>query len=358
MSRDLVIVEPDLEIGLEQNKLVLRRQGKVIRHCRLQDLDQLILMGRQELTAAARHKLLQSGIEVVMMTAKGRYLGRMGNHLSRNGPLRLAQYKTCSQPESALELAKSCIRGKINNQRRLLLQRQRRVESDKITQALADMRRMLVQLDQATGIESLMGHEGHAAARYFAVLPELIQVTGFEMQGRSRRPPRDRVNAALSFGYTILTNLLETCVLRAGLDPYLGFLHQARHGLPALVLDLVEEFRPVLVDSLILSLINRGQLQTGDFYQPQDAELATEILTRESEDPLPAAEPDPRPAVYLNETGRRIFFQAWYERLNSTVLYTPLNKQFSFRDIVQHQVWHLARVLMDEDPHYLPFVQR
>lgn len=355
MGRDLVVVEPDLEIGLEKEMLILRRQGTVIRRSRLQDLEQLILLGRQELTAAARQTLLRQGIDVVFLTGHGQFLGRLQGRLSANGPLRLAQYRVCAQPEAALGLAKAIVHGKVTNQRRLLLRQQREYQRDDIAGALAGMRRMLALIEGVTEIPQLMGVEGQAAACYFGIFGALIRQPDIHMQGRSRRPPRDPVNAALSFGYSILTRLVETTVHQVGLDPYLGFLHQPRQGLPALVLDLVEEFRPVLVDSLILRLFNRSQLQAGDFHHPKAAELAEQIFY---EGETPDAQPDLRPPVYLNETGRRIFFQGWYDRLRQSVMYAPQQRQLTYADVIRMQAYHLARVLMQEEERYLPYVQR
>ncbi|MBF2053913.1 MAG: CRISPR-associated endonuclease Cas1 [Candidatus Sericytochromatia bacterium] len=357
MGHNLVVVEPDLSLGLEKEMLVLRRNQEIVRRSKLQDLDQVLLMGRQELSAAARHALLQRGIDVLFLTVHGKYLGRLSNYLSRNGPLRLAQYRVCSDPAQSLTLARAFVSGKLTAQRRLMLRQQRELKNEQLTQALAGLRQMQSQLERAPAIDSLMGCEGRAAALYFGVFPRFIQAEGFPMQGRSKRPPRDAVNAALSFGYTMLTYAVESAVLKAGLDPYLGCLHQPRQGLPALVLDLMEAFRPVLIDSLILRLINREQLRPGDFYHPQESALAEAILAEEGNDNI-STEPDPRPAVYLNETGRRIFFQAWYARLRESVFYPAQNRQLSYSDVIQQQVYHLARVLQNEEPAYLPFVPR
>lgn len=357
VGRDLVVLELDVEIGIEKELLVLRRKGEVLRRSKLQELDRLLLLGSQELTAAARQALLRRGIDILFLSREGAFLGRLSNHLSRNGPLRQAQYQACCQPQRSLLLAKALLTGKLLAQRRLMLRQQRELQQETVTRALAGLRLMQDKLAQAENIEQLMGYEGRAAALYFGVFPQFIRVDGFVMQGRSKRPPRDSVNAVLSFGYTILTRLLESAVLQAGLDPYLGCLHQPRHGMPALVLDLVEAFRPVLVDALVLRLINRGQLQPGDFYHPQELELAEAILAEAGETQL-TEPPDPRPAVYLNETGRRIFFQAWYERLREAVWYEPQQRQLTYADIVQQQVYHFARVLQGQDLVYLPFVPR
>ncbi len=357
MPRDLVIVEQGVRIGIEKEQLVLYKGEGILRKSRLQDLSQVLLLGPAELTPAARNRLMQKGIDVVFLSAKGDFIGRMSSGLSRNGSLRLAQYRLCSDSDQALKLAARLIHGKVSNQRFLLLRQQKRLKSEELTQALSGMRRMLGKLEQVNSIEQLMGYEGQAAALYFEVFPLLFSAAGIQMKGRSKRPPRDPVNAILSFGYTILTRFIESAVLTVGLDPWIGCLHQARPGLPALVLDLVEEFRPIAVDSLVLRLLNLGQLKPSDFYQPKAWKQAEAILAHESDDwELLEEEPDPRPPVYLAESGRKLFFQNFYEKLREPLPYPLLNQKTSLRRIIEQQSYHLARVLEGEDAEYQPFL--
>jgi CRISPR-associated protein Cas1 len=211
------------------------------------------------------------------------------------------------------------------------------------------MRRLIERLDQAVDIETLMGYEGQTAALYFEVFPRLIRAEGIVMQGRSRRPPRDPVNAALSFGYSLLTRLMENAVLTVGLDPWVGCLHQARPGLPALVLDLIEEFRPLLVDALVLRLFNWRQLKKSDFYQPEAWKEAEAILAREDENWESVAESaDPRPAIYLGESGRQQLIQTFYTKLEEQVWFPPAQTTLSFRQALEYQVRQTAQFFAGE----------
>lgn len=352
MKRELVVIEPDVSLGLKKDMLVFQRGEQVIRKSSLRQVDRILIMGHQNLSSALRHYALRQGIDLVFLSTQGRYLGRLSSHVSRNGPLRLAQYRFCADPEKSLNLAKVIVGAKVNNQRQLVLKRQRRLQNEALVQPLAVLRRAQKQIDSALSIDQLMGYEGHAATVYFGVLPLLIQPRGFEMKGRSKRPPRDNVNAALSFGYTILAQLVDSAVHQAGLDPFLGVLHQPRHGLAALVMDLVEAFRPWLIDALILKLINREQLQPGDFYHPDEASWAEAILDGET------PEKDDRPAVFLNETGRRIFFQGWHERLRDALLYPPQSRQLEIRDIIQQEVYAVARLFQGEAQDFSPLQPR
>lgn len=354
MSHELVILEADLQVGIEQDQLVFRRQGQIIRRAKIRQLERLILLGQQEISAAARQGLLKRGVDVVFLNGQGRYQGRLLGPISANGPLRLAQYRVSQDPQQALMIACEIVLGKVYNQRQLLLRKQREHPDAQAQDCLASMRILSERVRYASGHEQLLGYEGQLAALYFKALPQFIQMPGFVMQGRSKRPPRDNVNAVLSFGYTILTQLAESALWQVGLDPYLGLLHQPRQGFAALVSDLVEEFRPVLVDSLVLRLINRQQLQIGDFYHPGEAELAEAILMGD----LAESEPDSRPAVFLNETGRRVFFQGWHARLRERVMYPLQNRRFELREIIRLQAYHLARVIQGEDPLYVPFMPR
>lgn len=356
MGRELVILEADLQVGVEQEQLVFRRQGQIIRRAKLIHLERLILLGRQELSASARLTLLKRGIDVVFLNGQGRYQGRLLGPISANGPLRLAQYRVSQDPVQSLMIACEMVLGKVYNQRQFLLRKQREYPDAQAQDSLAAMRLLSERVRQSTGHEQLLGYEGQMASLYFRALPQFIQAPGFVMQGRSKRPPRDNVNAVLSFGYTILTQLAESALWQVGLDPYLGLLHQPRQGFAALVSDLVEEFRPVLVDSLVLRLINRQQLQPGDFYHPDEAMLAEAILMGDASDN--ESESDPRPAVFLNDTGRRVFFQGWHARLRERVNYPAQNRRFELREIIRQQAYHLARVIQGEDPLYVPFMPR
>lgn len=356
MSRELVITDPELRIGLEKENLVLYRGTQATRKSKLQDLEQVVIMGAADLTGAARNALLRRQIEVVFISMDGKYLGRLTPPGLGNGAVRLAQYRFCSQPEQALAVARNLIQGKLENQRRLLLRQQRELQSEAVAESLAGIRVVAGKVSSSTALDQLMGYEGRAAALYFAAFPHLIRRPGFPMQGRSKRPPRDAPNALLSFGYTALLAQMETQVLQAGLDPYLGCLHQLRSGMPSLALDLLEEFRPVLVDNVILRLLNRGQIRPEDFYQPTEAKRAEAILLAdEDSEPEP---PDPRPAVYMARTGHQIFFKAFYQRLRDTLDYPPLGKQLSIKDILLQQVWHMGRVMQGAEPVYVPFCPR
>jgi CRISPR-associated protein Cas1 len=361
---ELVITDPEVRLGLEKETLVLTKAGHTFQRNRLQALRQVVLLGPIDISAAALRALLRRRIDVLMLTSDGDYLGRMVAPGLGQGLLRLAQYRHCADPVQALATAQRLIQGKIENQRKLLLRMQRDLQNESVAQSLTQMRLLASKIATTENLASLLGYEGRSAAYYFQAFPQLIRVPGFAMQGRSKRPPRDAPNALLSFGYAILTGIMESLVLQVGLDPWLGCLHQARPGLAALVLDLIEEFRPVVVDPVVLRLLNRGQMSPADFFHPDLQRQAEAILWSEEEPGLPTAEElapaeaDPRPAVYLARTGHQIFFRAFYQRLRERLEYPPQQRQLLLREIMRQQVYHFARVVQGEDPHYQAFVPR
>jgi len=233
------------------------------------------------------------------------------------------------------------VAGKLANTRTLLRRLNQRVKLDPVIGALHRIRMLSGRLGEAESTEALMGFEGRAAVEYFKALGLLISGEGFTFDGRNRRPPRDPVNALLSLGYTLLANAIQTQVHVVGLDPYLGCLHGVEYGRPSLVLDLMEEFRPVLVDSLVLQVINRGILRTTDFYYPEDKEAAAFDFAEDER-------PKEGYPVLLTHQGMRKFITRFEHKLNQRVLYLPTGKRLTHRDICLEQARSLARNLQGE----------
>jgi CRISPR-associated protein Cas1 len=256
--------------------------------------------------------------------------------------------------------------GKIANQRALLLRSQREQASalrqtddaaggrrEALAGAIAALRRLLEALDTAETVDAVRGIEGQSAALYFGVFGKCIRNPEFGFATRTRRPPRDPVNAVLSFGYTLLAMGMESAVLRVGLDPMVGVFHMPEYGRPSLVLDLIEEFRPVLVDMLALRIVNRREVAREDFEEFAD-EADALAAGEESREAEPAAG---RP-VWLGSTGRKIFFRAWGRRLRETHFYDVRRQTLMLEEIMQHQVYQFARVLTGETTAYKAFTLR
>ncbi len=374
MNRVVVISEPLSAVHAEKEHLVVLRAGKVVRDLPLTGLGEVLCIGRVEVTAAALWRCLRHGVRVVLMTRDGRYLGRLAGPQNRNGDLRLAQYRTITDPGRALAIARDVVHAKIHNQRVLLQRRQVELRDPDIALALIRMRRLAQRIAQACDVDEVRGLEGAAAQAYFGVFGRLIKNPLFEFTGRNRRPPRDPVNALLSFGYTVVGAILEGDVEAAGLDPALGCLHAPAYGRPSLMLDLLEEFRPILVDSVVLRLLNRRQLVPTDFGPPEGALQDDHDDEGEADEASPGEvipalaaqagasheEPrrDLRGAVYLRGPGRKAFLAAILSRLRERVHDPAGDGTFELRAILRNQVYRMARAFVDPDCPYPGFRTR
>ncbi|MCY2990757.1 MAG: CRISPR-associated endonuclease Cas1 [Planctomycetota bacterium] len=276
----LAVSEQGTSVHAEGDMLVLYRGQTALRRVRVGEIGEVLLFGRIELTAAAMALLLRRGVDVVLLTQNAVFRGRLLGRSSKNVLVRLAQYRRTTDPAFCRQIASAIVVGKIRHQRQVLLRAQRRLQDDQLAVALGQLRLLSDRAGAAAELDTLRGLEGQAAAVYFGQFNKLLQTGEFRFERRTRRPPRDPVNALLSFGYAVLGSVAETEVYRCGLDPLLGFLHQPLYGRPSLMLDLLEEFRP-LVDGLVLRVVNRRQLGLGDFVQRSGRELA-DVLNEES----------------------------------------------------------------------------
>src|SRR5204863_1265745 len=228
-------------------------------------------------------------------------------------------------PGVRMQLAREIIRAKIHNQR-VMLMRNGDVP-DRILQLLANFRDAT---EGAKEVTELLGLEGSAAALYFEQFESMLkQREGwkFDWRGRNRRPPRDPVNALLSLGYSMLAKELTGVCHSVGLDPFLGFMHQPRYGRPALALDLMEEFRPLIADSVAISVVNRAELGPEDFIRSASG-------------------------TFLNDRGRKVFWEGWFRRLDAEVSHPQFNYRMAYRRMLEVQARHIWRFLRREAAAY------
>lgn len=251
-------------ITREGTRLLVRKEKDIYHTLFTHKLKQLIVCGNINFTAAAMRLLLHLGIDTVFLRHDGRYLGRLAGAESKNVFLRQRQFRLAADTEFCLQLAKSIVRGKLANQAALLqrIKRSRRISA--AGRAAEKIRTLMDRLPSAAGLDQVRGLEGLAGATYFEGL-RCGFIRDWRFLKRIRRPPTDPVNALLSLVYTFLINRAYTAVRLAGLDPYPGSLHGLEYGRHSLPLDLVEEFRPIIADTLTLSLFNLGILKENDF---------------------------------------------------------------------------------------------
>ena len=426
----LAISEQGTTVHADGDMLVLQRGPTVLRRIRVGELEQVLLLGGVEITTRAMALLLRRGVDLVLLMQDGKFRGRLCGRGSKNVLLRLAQYRCSTDNAFCLRVARAIVTGKLQNQRQILLRAQRGLQDNDLAAVLGNLRVLSERAAACSDLDVLRGFEGQAAALYFGQLNKLIRNPAFHFAGRTRRPPRDPVNALLSFGYAVLGSIAETEVYRCGLDPMLGFLHQPAYGRASLMLDVLEEFRP-LVDTLVLRVVNRRQVGEGDFEQrgektaeevlaeptplaesrggdegdafdvpwdeppdrqvspaPADAAAETDqgddvdaqhavipltpaASAAEGEaiggasvgvpaddaprDSQPATASEPVVGVYLNDLGRKVFLNELFRRLRERLYYPPREATLELRDILRHQIYHLARVIEQKDADYVPF---
>jgi CRISPR-associated protein Cas1 len=328
--------------------LAVRQGDRVVHRARLGEVREVQLFGQVEITSASLAALARRGVDVVFLTRRGQFRARLVGPASPQAALRLAQLRRCLDEGFAASVAGAMVAGKVTHQRQVLLRAQRRLRDEDLAEVLGRLRLLAEECQRRPDLERLRGLEGQAAALYFSQLGKLVAAEGMAFTGRSRRPPRDPINACLSFGYTLLGNVVESEVLRCGLDPMLGFLHQPHHGRKSLMLDLLEEFRP-FIDTLVLRLVNRRQLGPVDF--ERGSVEVEEVLAEEGGPAGPEGE-----GTYLNATGRRIFLNEFFGRLRERLHYPPRGGSFELRDIIREQGYLLARVIEGGEGEYRAFV--
>lgn len=335
----LVLLEGRARLVVRGDALVVEVPDRPPLPVRTATLSEVHLYGRADATPDARNRLLRERVDLVFFTADGRLRGRLSAVESRQAGRRLAQYRTFADPSAAADFARAIVRSKIDNQRRILRNRQRYLQNPTVAAALVLLRTHTLPDD--ADLDATRGHEGLAAARYFGVFQHLITADTIPWTGRNRRPPRDPVNAALSYGYALLQAEVDRAVRHAALDPWLGALHAPIRNAPALVLDLMEEARPA-VDDVVLTLFNRRQLQLDDFGAPKADE----------DDPAPAD------AVHLQASGRERLLRAWERALNRPTPHPSRDGTWALRELLREQAHQVARRCDGDTTPWSPLVLR
>lgn len=362
MARTLVVSEQGTEVSVHGDSLVLSLAGKEARRVSLVELEQAIFLGSVEMTSGARRALLGRGVDVVFLSAAGRYVGRMTGPASGNVAVRVAQVRRLDDERARLAVSAAIVRAKILNQRRVLMRAQRDAADadEEVADVAAGLR---VSAERAAGcatLEELRGVEGAAAAAYWRAFEKAVRHPELKFRGRSKRPPLDGPNAMLSFGYTFLGIVQQSHVLAAGLDPYVGVFHEIDNNRPSLTLDLIEEFRPVAVDALALRMLNLRQVGAADFERPARRRAAEAIAEgfEEREDRAGEGDGGEDGGVYLAEGGRRVFLRAFFDRLREALGEAGSEGRRTLREQMRAQVGRFAWTLGEAGRAYEPFVWR
>jgi CRISPR-associated protein Cas1 len=334
----LYLQEPGSRVGKRSEHLTIHKDGVELNRVPMHAIRQVVVFGNVQISTQALETLLMNEIPLMYLTGYGRFIGSLTPAPAKNVSLREAQFRRFSDPKECLELAKTVVRAKLTNQRTLLMRSLRgdgeRGSEEPAARGLADL---LAKLDEAESVESVLGLEGQGAALYFGEFGRFLKGQppgrGFDFTVRNRRPPRDPVNALLSFAYAMLTKDCFSAVCTVGFDPYKGFFHANRHGKPSLALDLLEEFRPIIADSVVLTLINNEMVTPKDF-----------LVWKE--------------ACQLTEEARKTFFRAYEQRKATVVKHPVYGYPMSYSRMLEVQARMLAAYVRGDVPRYTGFVVR
>lgn len=332
----IYLLEQGTKLHKESRRLVVKRDEEEIFSVPIIKVDRVYIFGNVGLTTPALTWLMEQNIDVVFCTQYGQYKGRVVGQSSGHSHLRRLQYRRVDNTIFAVNTARAIIKGKLHNSRVLLQRYQRRFENTALLPAIDRLAELIDRADRSQTVNSLMGVEGMGAAVYFEVFPLLIKYPDkWQFTKRVRRPPTDPVNVLLSFGYTLLTRQIEAAVEMVGLDPYLGCLHADSYNRPSLALDLTEEFRSIIVDSVVLRCLNNDLILPENFSRQDDPE---------------------RP-VLLDDAGRKRFIEEFEARLAVSFVHPHYQEQTTWRRCFELQARTMAQIIQS-DGLYRPFLVR
>jgi CRISP-associated protein Cas1 len=333
----LYVQSAGAKVGRSGAELTIETRDGEKHKVRIGDTSHVALFGAVQISTQAVQDLCDRGIPVVYLSSGGWFYGITRGMDHKNVELRRRQFAAAESSDRVLQIAKRLVSVKIKNCRTLI----RRNASEPPARTLQRLKELISSSEDATSLESLLGIEGTAARVYFEAYGELLKppkedgasVLSFDFDGRNRRPPKDPVNALLSLGYAMLAKDLTIALQAVGFDPYLGFYHQPRYGRPALALDLMEEFRPLIVDSVVMSAVNTAAVKLSDFIRRGGA-------------------------VTLTSAGRGKFLRAYERRMDEEISHPVFSYRISYRRTLEVQIRLLARYLTGEIDEYPPFATR
>ncbi len=333
--RPLYVTGFGLSVGKTGEVLQIREKGKVIQEARIHEVNQVSLFGPVSISGAAVHALCSAEKPIGYFSMGGWFQGMTQGLGLKNVFLRRSQFRRADDEAFCLRLAKSLVATKVRNQRTLL----QRNHIEPPAQTVDGLKRLASRVETARSLDELLGIEGASAALYFGQFAGMIKTDEasdgglFDFRARNRRPPRDPVNALLSLAYSLLARDLTIVCHAVGFDPFVGFYHQMRFGRPALALDLMEGFRPLIADSAVLSALNTGMVSGRDFLRTGEA-------------------------VAMTQKGRSALIKAYEQRMDHLVTHPVFGYRISYRRVLEVQTRLLARYLEGEVPVYPGFETR
>ena len=329
-ARPLYVTEQGAQVGIRSGRVVVSKDRTELQQMRLIDASQISLYGNVQISSQMMRAAFRESIPVCWFSFGGWFQGIAEGLPSKHVELRRRQVAIAAQ--AGLPIAQAMIEGKLRNSRTFL---RRNARSD-VEQILVQLKAIADGVTESNSVESLRGMEGAGARSYFSKFGSMIRevkLDKFDFNGRNRRPPKDPINCLLSFSYSLLVKDLTSTVLSVGFDPYLGVFHRPRFGRPALALDLAEEFRPLVAESVVINVINNGEVGFRDFHIRAGG-------------------------VSLTQKGRRAFIAAYERRLDTQVTHPSYGYRITYRRVFEVQARILAAHLLGEIPTYIPFMTR
>lgn len=329
----LYITKQGSYLHKERETLVIKLGDEKLAQFPSLSIGNILCFGQVSVSPFLMGYCADEGVGIAFFTEYGRFLARVKGRQTGNVLLRRAQYRWADCSDKSVAVARLFVAAKIANSRNVLQRELRNHGEDlKLDEAVKRLKNSLRRVQYATSVPEIMGIEGEAASSYFAVFNQLLRGAGFSFNGRVRRPPTDPVNALLSFVYSLITQECISALYGVGLDPFVGFLHQDRPGRPSLALDLLEEFRAFWADRLVLTVINRKQIQLNDF------------ITEASG------------AMRLKDDARKKLLTIYQERKQIEILHPFLQEKVPLGLLPHCQATLLARHIRGDTEFYPPFL--
>lgn len=329
-ARPLYVSEQGAKIGIRGGRVRVTRHNQEIQQVRAIDVSQINVIGNVQMSSQLVRAMFSREIPIMWFSYGGWFQGIAHGLPSKHVELRRRQVGIAAQ--AGLPVARRLVEGKIRNCRTFL----RRNSRTDVSTVLPQLKNLADQALEVESVESLLGIEGTAARLYFGRFAGMLrndQLGTFDVNGRNRRPPRDAVNCLLSYAYSLLVKDLTATAHGVGFDPYLGLYHRPRFGRPALALDLAEEFRPLIADSVVVNMINNGEIRpTGFIVRAQ--------------------------GVSLTQQARRSFLAAYERRLEHEIIHPTYKYRITYRRVLEVQARMLGAYLLNEIPDYIPFMTR
>lgn len=324
---NLYIYEQGSVLKYNSNRLVIHHSDKEHKSIPIEHVDNVIVFGGVKISTPCIQQLLKRGIHVTWLSKSGSYFGRLEATDSVNVERQRLQFRKSEDENFSLGVSKQFIKGKTQNQRTILMRANKIIKNENLNELIHKMNIYLKNLDKVKTKEKLMGMEGYLTKLYYEGL-NIVLKPEFAFKTRTKRPPKDPFNSIISFGYTLLHYELFSIIKTKGLNPYIAFLHSDRNNHSSLCSDLIEEWRPILVDSLAVNLLNNEKIKKIDFKYNKDNK-----------------------GVFLGKDGCKIFIKEYEKRIRQEVGYVQeVSYKMSFRKILEYQISRLIKSMENDDP--------